>query len=37
MVFIGFVAVAKTHGARGGDAGRFDDAKKFETELRFHG
>src|ERR1700686_5314970 len=24
--FIGFVAVAETHGARGGDGGRFDDA-----------
>jgi hypothetical protein len=35
--FIGFVAIAETHGARGGDGGRFYDAKKFETELRFHG
>jgi hypothetical protein len=31
------VAIAETHGACGSDGGRFDDAKKFETKLRFHG
>ena len=35
--FVRLVAVAKTHGARGGDGGGFHHAQEFETELSFHG
>ena len=34
--FVGFVTITETHGAGGGDGGVFDDAQKFETQLRFH-
>jgi hypothetical protein len=35
--FVGFVAVAKAHGACCCNGGGFDHAKKFEAELSFHG
>jgi hypothetical protein len=34
--FVGFVAIAETHGAGGGDGGIFDYAQEFKAKLFFH-